>query len=219
MSTRDPNESNSQLEQARASDESIQRGHASLLKNSPDLQQSRSLVFLVLLGFASVMIFIASIYVVQNRGGFDPLAYDPRFDPRTAVAGKAAVVDPMVEGKKLFTTCATCHQPTGQGVPGVFPPLVNSEWVMGSEDRLIRILLSGLSGPIKVADVTYNNAMPAFGPGGYGWSDDKIAHVSTYIRQSWGNAGGPISVEKVTQIRTEIGQRKPWSEAELLAIP
>ena len=219
MSTRDPHESNSQLEQAGASDESIQKGHASLLENSPDLQENRSRVFLVLLGFASVMIFIAAIYIVRNQGGFDPLAYDPRYDPRTVVAGKAAAVDPMVEGKKLFTTCATCHQPTGQGVPGVFPPLAASEWVNGSEDRVIRILLSGLSGPVKVAGTSYNNAMPAFGPGGYGWSDDKIAHVLTYVRQSWGNTGAAISAEKVTKVRSEIGQRKPWSEAELEAIP
>jgi len=219
MSALDPKDSPSQLERAGASDESIHRVHAALATNSPDMQEGRSKLPLVLLGFVSVMIFVAAIYVVRNRGGFDPLAQDARFDPRLAVAGQKAAVDPMAEGKKLFATCSACHQGNGQGVPGTFPPLAGSEWVNGSEERVIRIVLSGLSGPVTVAGGSYNNAMPAFGPGGYGWSDDKISYILTYVRQSWGNKGTAITPEKVTEIRTQIGQRKPWSEAELQAVP
>lgn len=220
MSALDPKRSDSRLERAAASDESIQKVHASLSSNSPDLQAGRSKLPLILLGFISVMIFIAAVYTVRNRGGFDPLAYDPRFDPSKVVAGAAkATVDPMVEGKKLFATCMTCHQANGQGVPGTFPPLVGSEWVDGSEERVIRIVLSGLSGPVKVANVEYNGAMPAFGPGGFGWSDDKVAYVLTYVRQSWGNKGAPVTPEKVAEVRAKIGQRKPWSAEELQAVP
>lgn len=219
MSALDPKDSNPQLERAGASDESIHRVHASLLTNSPDLQEGRSKLPLVLLGFVSVLIFVAAIYVVRNRGGFDPLAQDARYDPRLASAGQKAAVDPMAEGKKQFATCVACHQQNGQGIPGTFPPLAGSEWVNGSEERVIRIVLSGLSGPVKVAGGSYNNAMPAFGPGGYGWSDDKIAYVLTYVRQSWGNTGAAITPEKVAEIRTKVGQRKPWSEAELQAVP
>lgn len=219
MSAPDPKQSKSQIERAGASDESIQNVHASLLTNSPDLQEGRSKLPLILLGFVSVMIFIAAIYVVRNRGGFDPLAQDPRFDPRLAVAGKKAAVDPVAEGQKLFTTCAACHQPTGTGVPGTFPPLAGSEWVNGSDERVIRILLSGLSGTVTVAGNTYNNAMPAFGPGGFAWSDDKISYVLTFVRQAWGNKGTAITPERVTEIRNKVGQRKAWSEEELKALP
>ncbi len=219
MSALDPKDQDSQLERAGASDESIQRVHAKLLTHSPDLQEGRSKLPLVLLGFVSVLIFIASIYVVSNRGGFDPLAQDPRYDPRLAVAETKAAVDPIAEGKTLYATCIACHQSEGQGVPGVFPPLAGSEWVVGSEERAIRILLHGLSGPVTVAGTTYNGAMPSFGPGGFGWSDDKIAHVLSYTRQSWGNSASVVGVDKVTEIRTKEGQRKPWTEAELLALP
>lgn len=219
MSALDPKDQASQIEPAGASDESIQRVHAELLTNSPDLQEGRSKLPLGLLGFISVMIFIASIYVVRNRGGFDPLAQDARYDPRLAVAETKATVDPIAEGKTLYATCVACHQGAGQGVPGVFPPLAGSEWVVGSEERAIRILLHGLSGPVNVAGATYNGAMPSFGPGGFGWSDDKIAHVLSYVRQSWGNSAPVIAATKVTEIRTKEGQRKPWTEAELQSLP
>lgn len=211
--------SKSQLERAAASDESIQKVHAVLAEGDQKVKEGRSRLPLVLLGFGSVLIFFAAIYMVRNRGGFDPLAYDPKFDPQTAVAATAVKVDPIADGQKLFTgTCATCHQATGQGVPGTFPPLAGSEWVQGSEERAIRILLNGLSGPVKVAGADYNSAMPAFGPGGYGWSDDKIAHVLTYVRQAWGNKAPEVAVEKVAEIRAAVGQRKPWSAEELEAI-
>ena len=219
MSALDPKATNSQLERAGASDESIHRVHTALLTRSPDLQEGRSKLPLILLGFVSVMIFIAAIYVVRNRGGFDPLAQDARYDPRLAVTGQKAAVDPIAEGKKQFTTCVACHQATGLGVPGAFPPLAGSEGVNGSEERVIRIVLSGLSGPVKVAGATFNGAMPAFGPGGFGWGDDKIAFVLSFVRQSWGNTGPAITPEKVTEIRTKVGQRKPWTEAELQAVP
>jgi mono/diheme cytochrome c family protein len=219
MSDLDLNKSNQQFEKAGASDESLQKTHASLIRNHAEFNESRSKLPLFLLGFMSVMIFAASVYMVRHRGGFDPLAYDSRFDPRMAVASAAPKVDPIAEGEKLFATCAACHQPTGKGIPGVFPPLAGSEWVNGSEERVIRVLLNGLTGPLKVEGTTYNNAMPAFGPGGYGWTDEKISHVLTFVRQAWGNTGAAITPERVAEIRGKVGQHKPWTEAELLALP
>ncbi|PTY06601.1 cytochrome C [Opitutaceae bacterium EW11] len=219
MKTPDPREHNTRIEQAGASDESIQDVHAILAREKPEPHEGYSPMPLFVLGFVSAIIFIGAIYIVRHRAGFDPLAYDERYDPSMAATNAAPVkVDPIAEGKKLFMTCAACHQPTGQGVPGVFPPLVKSEWVNGSEDRVIRILLNGLSGPVKVEGNTYNNAMPAFGPGGYGWSDEKISYILTYVRQEWGNTGAPITPEKVAEIRKAVGQRKPWAAEELEAI-
>jgi mono/diheme cytochrome c family protein len=100
--------------------------------------------------------------------------------------------------------------------------LAGAEWVLGSEERLARIVIHGLKGPITVKGSQYNGAMPVFGKvagSGYNWSDDKIAAVLTYIRQEWGNKGAAVSTELVTAIRTKEGGRKEWSPEELLQIP
>ena len=89
----------------------------------------------------------------------------------------------------------------------------------GSEERLIRVLLHGLNGPIQVKGNPYNGAMPAFGKvtgGGYNWSDEKIAHVLSYIRHDWGNNAEFITKEKVTEVlKAESARAKPWTQDEL----
>jgi mono/diheme cytochrome c family protein len=109
-----------------------------------------------------------------------------------------------------------CHQATGQGLPGAFPPLADSEWVLGPEQRLIRIVLHGLGGEIEVIGATYNGIMPAFGPSTLSWSDDEIAAVLSYVRQEWGNAADPVSPETVAAVRAETADRTTaWTVAEL----
>ena len=222
MSAVDPQDKNPKIEQAGASDESIQQVHSILLREKPEPEESHSPMPLFLLGFISAMVLMVAIYFVHNSGGFSPLVYDERFDPKTAPASGAEVkVDPAALGKKAFVSvCATCHQATGLGVPGVYPPLAKSEWVNGSEERVIRILLHGLQGPIKVEGADINGAMPAIGPGGYNFSDEKIAAVLTYVRQEWGNNAPPVTKEKVTEIRTKAtaGRTTAWTAAELEAI-
>jgi mono/diheme cytochrome c family protein len=239
MSAPDPKNNNPKIEQAAASDQNIQKVHAILLREKPEPAEGYSPMPLFLLGFVSAMIFIVAVYVVHNRGGIGPvepylsfkdaaLVYDERYDPATAPgAGAVKALSPeqvIASGKKLYATCATCHQAAGTGLAGTYPPLANSEWVNGSEERLIRILLNGLNGEITVAGNKFTGLMPAFGkvPGsGYNWTDDKIAYVLTYIRQEWGNTGAPVTVEKVKEIREQVAaaRTKNWTEAELLALP
>ena len=217
--------SDPRAEQGAASDESIVAVHDQLLHQEPEPTQGYSVTPLFLLGLMSAMIFVCSIYVVHNRGGFSSLVYDERFVPATAVAGEKSGPDPIAVGKRLFANnCAACHQVSGQGVPGVYPPLVGSEWVTGSEDRVIRIVLNGLTGPIEVKGTTYNNVMPAFGqvPGGaYNWSDEQVAAVLTYIRQEWGNQAAPVDPAKVAEVHAAEGNRgsTAWTAQELLALP
>jgi len=222
MSTSNSQEKNPKIEQAGASDENIQQVHSILLREKPEPKESDSPMPLFLLGFISAMVLMVAIYFVHNSGGFSPMVYDERFDPKNAPTTVAEVkVDPVVQGKKLFNTvCATCHQATGMGVPSVYPPLVKSEWANGSEERVIRILLHGLTGPVKVAGADFNSTMPVIGPGGYNYTDEKIAAVLTYVRQEWGNTAAPISPAKVTEIRTKAaaGRSTPWTAAELEAI-
>ena len=211
------------LEQAGATDESIQRVHAILLREQDEPKEGFTPMPLFLLGFISAMIFLGAVYFVHNRGDFDPLVYDTRYDAEAAKAAASApkALTPeqiIAKGKVLYNTCASCHTPSGMGVPGAFPPLAGSEWVNGPEEGIIRILLHGLSGPVTVKGNTYNGNMPAFGPGGgYSWNDEKISQVLSYVRQEWGNKGAAITAEKVAEIRKlEAARAKPWSEGELL---
>jgi len=213
------------LDQAAATDESLLAAHEKVLGRQPDDQARYRLLPLNLLFVFSGLIFVAGTYFNRYSAHFDSHVFDENVIPVKGGAVAAAPVDPIEAGRKLFNNaaCNTCHQTNGMGLPGAFPPLAGTDWVTGSEERLIRIVLHGIQGPIKVKDVDYNSAMPAFGRvagSGFNWSDDRIAAVLTYIRQEWGNQAGPISTEKVTEIRNKEGaDRKAWTAAELLALP
>jgi mono/diheme cytochrome c family protein len=206
-----------------ASDDSIQKVHAELVAKKPEPKEGFKVMPLFLLGFVSTMIFVTSVYVVHYRAGFSPMVYDERFDPKSAAGAGVKELTPeqvIAAGKKNFLqTCAACHQATGQGVAGAYPPLAGSEWVNGNEERVIRILLHGLNGPIDVEGKHFNGAMPAFGKvpgGGYNWNEEKISQVLTYVRQEWGNKAAPITKDKVAEILAkEKARAKPWTSAEL----
>jgi mono/diheme cytochrome c family protein len=203
------------------SDEQLLRLHEQELESKPNDGGSYKLLPLGLLFFFSGLIFFGGTYLNRFSGHFSPGVFDERAKPH--VGGiEVAKVDPIVLGKKQYDSlCVTCHQPTGLGLPGIYPPLAKSEWAQGSEERVIRIVLHGLTGPITVEGTTFPGAvpMPAVGPTGAGWSDDKIAAVLTYIRQEWGNKGAPITTEKVAEIRSKEGPHAAWTAPELEKIP
>jgi mono/diheme cytochrome c family protein len=119
-------------------------------------------------------------------------------------------------GKVLYTaTCAACHQTHGLGLDGIAPPLADSEWVTGPVERLGRIAINGVRGPIKVGDRRFGMEMPALGV----LDDEQLASVFTYIRREWGHTASPIETDTVKQIRTAIaGRQDAWTEAELLKL-
>lgn len=213
----------SSSDQSGASDESIQKVHSALISEKPEPTEGFKATPLFLLGFVSTMIFVTSIYVVHFRAGFSPMVYDERFDPKAAAGTGAKELTPeqiIAAGKKAYlSACASCHQPSGLGVAGAYPPLVASEWVVGSEERLTRLVLHGLNGPIEVEGKTYNGAMPAFGKvpgGGYNWNEEKISQVLTYIRSEWGNQAAPVTKDKVVEVLAkEKARAKAWTSAEL----
>lgn len=135
----------------------------------------------------------------------------------TLAAAAAPPAAPAPDGRQIFSTnCASCHQASGEGVEGTYPPLAGSEWVTGGEERIVRILLHGLSGPVDVAGETYSGAMP---PWGGALSDAEIAAVTTYVRSSWGNKAPPIAPATVARVRAATAARKaPWTAAELQAV-
>lgn len=140
--------------------------------------------------------------------------------PATTSAPKttaAAANEQLPDGRSVYaTTCSACHQATGEGVAGVFPPLAGSEWVTGDEAKVVRILLQGVTGPIEVAGETFNGMMPPWGPT---MKDADIAAVLTYVRSTWGNKGTPITAASVAKIRAATTSRTtPWTAAELAGV-
>ena len=115
-------------------------------------------------------------------------------------------------------SCLACHLAEGQGQPAVAPPLAGSEWVTGSEERLARIVLGGMMGPVKVAGEEWNLVMP---PHRHhpSLNDERIAGILTYVRRAWGNAAEPVKPSTVSRIRKETENRAlPWSAKELLEL-
>ncbi|MFO0729135.1 MAG: copper-containing nitrite reductase [Myxococcota bacterium] len=113
-------------------------------------------------------------------------------------AGTLTEQDQIKAGQQLFTgTCGLCHQLTGLGLPGVFPPLAKSDFLAADRQRAIGIVLHGLSGPVTVNGQTFNSVMPPMAQ----LNDDEVANILTYVLNSWGNPGGRIHAEEVAKIR------------------
>jgi mono/diheme cytochrome c family protein len=117
-----------------------------------------------------------------------------------------APVDPamMAEGKVLYSTCLACHGPDANGVLNLGPPLAGSEWVAGPVENLIAIQLRGMFGPIEVKGKTYTPVAP-MAPLAF-QTDDQIAAVLTYVRNSFGNKASPVTAEQVKAMRGEVGK-------------
>jgi putative membrane-bound dehydrogenase-like protein len=141
----------------------------------------------------------------------------PGAKPEPVIAPLTAEQQKRFEtGKTLFLgSCAACHQSHGMGMEGLAPPLMDSEWVLGSEQRLVRIALNGLHGPIKVNGRGYNLDMPSMGI----FDDEQLASILTYIRREWDNTGAPVDATTVKNIRAANAKRQEaWSSDELLKI-
>lgn len=117
-------------------------------------------------------------------------------------------------GKPLFATvCAACHQADGRGLDGLAPPLLDSEWVLGSPERTVRIVLHGVRGPISVLGRVHTGDMPAFGGA---LDDQQVAAILTYLRREWGHTASPVEPEQVKAIRAATaGHTDAWSPEEL----
>jgi mono/diheme cytochrome c family protein len=141
----------------------------------------------------------------------------PATTPATAAKAGGAVVDLDAGKGQYLAICVACHQPTGQGLPPVFPPLVKSEYVSGNPERLIAIILNGVMGPIEVDGKPYNNMMPAQGAV---LTDTKISQVASFVRATFGDGAGPVTPEQVSEARKKYGTRPAgWTEAELKSFP
>ena len=202
--------------------------HASVQREKPEPSADVTPMPLWLTGICAGAMVWAGTYFGIFHGGLSATVYN-EYDSSPAVlfpqpkkaGGKGAVAEAPQSlaqiGKGVFGQCVACHQGSGMGVAGQFPPLVKSEYVVGGEKRLIAVLLKGIQGSLTVEGKTFNGAMP---PWESGLSPKKIAAVATYIRQEWGNSAPEISEAKVLAAKKEFAaQTSPWTEAQLLQIP
>lgn len=207
-------DNNFKVEQAGASDDSLQQVHAQLQRQKPEKKDGYSMLPLVLLGLMCTAVFFGSIYMAHYSIRFDPLVVNEHAKREKPGATGPVVIARKVLGKPVYmNNCATCHQATGLGVPGAFPPLAGSEWVAGNEERIIRIVLHGLQGPIKVAGNDYNNVMA---PLGTVLKDEQIANVLSYIRSEWGNSAPEVLPETVAKVRAETATHTGYWTADAL---
>lgn len=168
----------------------------------------------------------AGAYVGHYSGRFDPSEFNELPAPRVS-PGASGPVDPLVEvknrGKKLYEACALCHNDDGAGKPGIAPPLASSDWVNADGvGRLVRIVLHGLKGPIKVnATTEFNIPAQSMPPQGEVIkTDEEIAALLTYIRSAFGNKAGVVKPEEVKAVRDAVkGRAEQWDVQELLTIP
>jgi mono/diheme cytochrome c family protein len=176
-------------------------------------EKSQPIPLLFLIGAAALVLWGAGYIVLSGSFGRADLG-----DRRTLadLAGPAPGASTAANGKQLFTAnCAACHQATGKGLPGVFPPLDGSEWVAGDERTVANILLHGITGEITVMGTTFKGAMPAFAQ----LSDAELAAVASYVRAEWSNKAGAIKPELFEAERKAGTRTAPFNGgAELKAL-
>ena len=113
----------------------------------------------------------------------------------------AEIPEELEAGKKVYDAyCTACHQANGLGAPGLNPPLVDTDWVTGDKERLIGVILEGMSEPTEIKGELYQNAMAS-----HAFLDDQqIADVLTFIRNHWGNEADAVNPRDVAAMRKNL---------------
>jgi nitrite reductase (NO-forming) len=151
---------------------------------------------------------VDAVYLGKAAGGTESekrvtalsaeMAAEIKGNPRIANLTKEIQIE---KGKGVYMqTCFVCHQPEGQGVAGQIPPLAKSDFLMANRENSIRGVLAGRNGEIVVNGKKYNTVMAPL----YYLSDEQIANVITYVRNSWGNQGDAVSPQEVRKVRGEV---------------
>ena len=169
-----------------------------------------------------LMLYWGMLHLDRYAGGFNEKVFGPyeSFRQLADLQPKSGPQMLIAKGESIYgVVCVACHQGSGMGSPGQYPPLVGSDWVIGSPERLIRIPLHGLTGPIEVNGKPWTGSMPAFGGAPPLDDDENLAAVLSYIRAAWGNDAPPISPEQVANVRAETASRTTqWTAAELQSV-
>jgi mono/diheme cytochrome c family protein len=212
-----------------AEHEEVQQVHAAIQREKREPLVGLEPLSIWLVVVYGLALFFGGAYLARFSGTFSGDSLDPVYGPPmirntgrggSGGDGQQVELSPAERGKKIFAAnCATCHQMTGQGVPGQYPPLAGSEYVNEGTRRLGMIVLKGLTGPIKVKGQPFVTSAQ-MQPWEKTLNDQKIADVLTYVRQEWGNTGGPVAPEGIAALRKELASRsESFVEHDLQAVP
>ena len=177
----------------------------------------------LLIGLFALLFFWGLTFVDNHGGGFNPQVYGPYESYQ--MVDDLQVKDPAAEARalgmaKFNAVCASCHQASGSGSPAVgAPPLAGSDWVNAAgPNRIIRIVMNGLTGPVDVSGGHYGTGTMT--PFKDVFSDQEVASILTYVRSQWGNKGDLVTPEEVAAIRKQVNSRpNNWTAPELQKIP
>jgi nitrite reductase (NO-forming) len=184
---------------------------------------------LLLLGGAALLAW-GGLYLGKYNGRFDVNEFDEIPHGRAPKA-VAVAADPnaalLKAGMVAYgKSCIACHQADGMGNPALnIPPLAGSDWVMeSSPNRIIRIVLHGLIGPVKVKDTMYTggqmNPWLKTPDNTAGLTPEEIAAALSYARNTWGNKAPMVTADQVTAILKETEKRvDQWTMDELMKVP
>jgi nitrite reductase (NO-forming) len=129
---------------------------------------------------------VALVAIFMTIQGFQE---KPKFDLKAS----------MLKGKDVYTTyCMSCHMESGEGLEDVYPPLAKSDYLMADKTRMIKQILYGTSGPMKVNGKSYNAEMT-----GFDLNDQEVSDLANYIRNSFGNKGPAVMPEEVKAARNK----------------
>jgi len=184
------------------------------LREHPDPHEGSLPVPKIVLGIVSAVVLWAVGYIISTAPNDPPELGDGR--TLATLQGKAAGAvgaGAAADGAQIYAAnCVACHQAGGAGLPGVFPPLAGSEWVLAADKVPANILLHGITGKLTVKDTAYNGQMPAFKEK---LSDAEIAAVLSYVRTSFGNGANKVAADLVKAERDAGKDRKdPWNGDE-----
>lgn len=133
-------------------------------------------------------LFFALVLISCSQGNQDAI---------NELAENSGNENKYTEGEQVYLkTCVACHQKSGEGVIGAFPPLAGSDYLLEDKTRAINQIKNGSSGVMVVNGETYDNIMPP-----QGLSDEEIRDVLNYILNSWGNKGGEVTLDEVKSVQ------------------
>ncbi len=153
-------------------------------------------------GMNNQSIFVLVFILLTGCGGGQEQTQEQTDAPQSMVQPEPEQeAEPLVTnvaGKEVYDQyCVVCHQASGEGVPNAFPPIVQTEYISGDTERLIGIVLNGLTGEIEVNGEVYNGVMVAHNF----LSDAEVADVITYVRSNFGNEAPAVTAEQVAAVR------------------
>lgn len=186
-------------------------GHRAQQRETTEPSERSQPIPLLVAAITLAVVVAGVLYILLS----EPFGRADLGDRRTLADLRPAVARPGqgADGQQVFNAnCVACHQATGKGLPGVFPPLDGSEWVNGDARVLANIVLHGLTGEISVAGQSYKGAMPAFAQLG----DAELAAVLSHVRGAWSNKSTAVEADLIAAERKASARTTPFAGGDEL---